>query len=92
MKFRLSVSQTETDFEFFNSNGDLKGFKRDLYEGGVRVPMIAFWENKISKGVSTNHISAFQDIMPTLAEVAGINIPTHTNGLSFLPTLVNKEQ
>ena len=80
------------DFEFFNGNGDLKGFKRDLYEGGVRVPMIAFWKNKISKGVSTNHISAFQDIMPTLAEVAGINIPTHTNGLSFLPTLLNKEQ
>ena len=80
------------DFEFFNSNGSLKGSKRDLYEGGVRVPMIAFWKNKISKGVSTNHISAFQDIMPTLATVAGINIPTHTNGLSLLPTLLNQDQ
>ena len=80
------------DFEFFNSNGDLKGLKRDLYEGGVRVPMIAFWKNKISKGVTTNHISAFQDIMPTLAEVAGINIPNQSNGISFLPTLLNKEQ
>tara|TARA_Y100000590_G_scaffold133001_2_gene152059 strand:- start:1056 stop:2597 length:1542 start_codon:yes stop_codon:yes gene_type:complete len=80
------------DYEFFNSNGNLKGFKRDLYEGGVRVPLIAFWKNKIEEGAISNHISAFQDIMPTLAEVAGINIPDHTNGLSFLPTLLNQYQ
>ncbi len=80
------------DYEFFNSNGDLKGYKRDLYEGGVRVPMIAFWKNKIKDGSSSNHVSAFQDIMPTLAEVAGVSIPAQTNGLSFLPTLLNQDQ
>jgi arylsulfatase A-like enzyme len=54
--------------------------------------MIAFWKNKIKDGSSSNHVSAFQDIMPTLAEVAGVSIPAQTNGLSFLPTLLNQDQ
>jgi len=80
------------DHEFFNSNGDLKGYKRDLYEGGVRVPLIAFWKNKIKDGTISNHMSVFQDIMPTLAEVSGVRIPDQTNGLSFLPSLLNLDQ
>jgi arylsulfatase A-like enzyme len=80
------------DLEFFNSNGELKGGKRDLYEGGVRVPMVAYWKGKIKAGTTSQHISAFQDVMPTLAEVAGTNTPDQTDGISFLPTLLGKEQ
>ncbi len=80
------------DYEFFNSNGNLKGYKRDLYEGGIRVPLIAFWGNRIKSGSISNHISSFQDIMPTLADVGGVDIPSQTNGISFLPTLLNLDQ
>ncbi len=78
------------DPEFFNSSGPLKGIKRDLYEGGIRVPMIARWPGKIKPGATTDHISAFWDIMPTCADIACINGPEKTDGISFLPTLLNK--
>ncbi|QGY44300.1 sulfatase-like hydrolase/transferase [Maribellus comscasis] len=78
--------------EFFNSNRELHGFKRDLYEGGIRVPMMAVWKGKIIPGTTTNHISGFQDILPTLAEIAGIEVPAQTNGISILPVLEGKEQ
>ena len=73
---------------FFNSNGMLKGMKRDLYEGGIRVPMIARWPGRISPGTETDHISGFQDVLPTLAEVAGKGVAI-TDGISFLPTLLD---
>jgi arylsulfatase A-like enzyme len=78
--------------EFFNSNGKLRGGKRDLYEGGLRVPLIVYWKNKIQPGSVTNHISSFRDIMTTFAEIAGIKKPSQNNGISFLPTLLDKEQ
>ncbi|WP_298484570.1 sulfatase-like hydrolase/transferase [uncultured Maribacter sp.] len=77
------------DHEYFNSNGALKGFKRDFYEGGIRVPMLAYWKGKIKSGVSSNLVAGFQDFMPTLAEVAGIKTPTQSNGISILPVLLN---
>jgi len=80
------------DYEFFNSNGNLKGYKRDLYEGGIRVPLIAFWKDRIKSGSISHHVASFQDIMPTLAEVGGVSIPSQTNGISFLPTLLNLNQ
>ena len=80
------------DLEFFNSNGKLKGGKRDLYEGGIRVPLLAFWKGKIDSGSVSNHISGFQDIMPTFSDAIGIETPKQTNGISFLPTLLGKEQ
>ncbi|WP_298488156.1 arylsulfatase [uncultured Maribacter sp.] len=76
--------------EYFNSAGGLRGIKRDLYEGGIRSPFIAVWPNKIKAGTITNHVSAFWDIMPTLAAVAGANTPLKTDGISFLPTLLGK--
>ncbi len=79
------------DPEYFDSNGIYKGFKRDLYEGGIHVPMIAKWPNKIKPGTSTDHISAFWDILPTFAEVADVEIDKNLDGISFLPTLLNKE-
>ena len=78
--------------EFFDSNGNLRGGKRDLYEGGLRVPLIVYWKNKIIPGSKTNHISGFRDIMTTFAEVIGIKKPSHNKGISFLPTLLNQKQ
>ncbi|MDX1284193.1 MAG: sulfatase-like hydrolase/transferase [Draconibacterium sp.] len=78
--------------EYFNSNRELHGFKRDLYEGGIRVPMLAYWKGKIEPGTVTNHISGFQDILPTFADAAGIEPPEKTNGISILPLLTGKEQ
>ena len=54
---------------YFNSNGGLRGIKRDLYEGGVRVPFIVKWPEVIEKGIHTDHISSFYDFMPTMAEL-----------------------
>lgn len=78
--------------DFFDSNGPLRGTKRDLYEGGIRVPMIARWPGKIAPGTESEHISTFWDVMPTLADIAETSIPTATDGISFLPTLLGQEQ
>ena len=75
---------------FFNSNGGLNGYKRDLYEGGIRVPMIVQWPNKIAAGRITDHISAFWDILPTFCDLAKIDSIPENDGISFLPTLLNK--
>lgn len=77
--------------DYFQNYGPLKGIKRDVYEGGIRVPMVAWCPNKIKAGTKTDHISAFWDVMPTLAELAGIALPVLCDGISFLPTLLSKE-
>lgn len=74
---------------FMNSSGRVKG---SVYEGGIRVPMIAVWEGKIPAGSTTDHISAFWDIMPTLSDIAGIAPPENIDGISFLPTLLNNKK
>lgn len=79
------------DPDYFNSNGIYKGYKRDLYEGGIHIPMIAKWPNKIKAASSTDHISAFWDVMPTLAEITGKKLDKNIDGISFLPTLLGKE-
>jgi len=78
------------DPDFFKSYGPLRGVKRDLYEGGIRVPMIAWYPEKIKAGSVTDHVSAFWDIMPTFAEMCGTKSAENTDGLSFLPTLYGK--
>jgi arylsulfatase A-like enzyme len=75
--------------EYFNSNGQLRGMKRDLYDGGVRVPTIAKWPGVIKPDRKTDHVSAFQDIMPTFAELASAQCPK-TDGISMLPTLLGR--
>jgi arylsulfatase A len=72
----------------FDSNGVLRGQKRDLYEGGIRVPMLAWWPGKIKAGSESHHISAFWDVLPTFAELADITPPANTDGISFVPTLM----
>jgi arylsulfatase A-like enzyme len=78
------------DPDYFDSNGPLRGYKRDLYEGGIREPMIACWPGKIKQGTTTELVSAFWDVMPTLTEIAGVKAPENIDGISFLPTLLGK--
>ena len=78
--------------DFFDSNGPLKGIKRDLYEGGIRVPTIARWPGKVKAASRCDHISAFWDILPTFAELAGAEEPKGIDGISFAPTLLGKPQ
>lgn len=82
------------DPEFFNSNGIYRGYKRDLYEGGVRTPMIARWPGKIKAGSKSDQISAFWDLLPTFADIAGTEVPENIDGISILPTMLgdNKDQ
>lgn len=79
------------DPDYFNSNGILKGYKRDLYEGGIRAPMIAVWSGKIKPAQQTDHISAFWDVLPTIAEITGAELPGNIDGISFLPTLLGTD-
>lgn len=76
------------DPDFFKSYGPLRGVKRDMYEGGIRVPMIAWYPGKIKAGSVTDHISAFWDVMPTFAELTGTKAAENIDGISFVPTLL----
>jgi len=80
------------DPDFFDSNGILRGTKRDLYEGGVRVPLIAYWPENIKAGQKSDHISAFWDFLPTACHIAGIDTPENIDGISYLPELLGQEQ
>ncbi len=72
--------------EFFDANGPLRGMKRDLYEGGIRVPTIARWPGVVPAGKTSSHIASFTDFMATACDLAGIETP-ETDGLSFVPAL-----
>jgi arylsulfatase A-like enzyme len=78
------------DPEFFNSNGNLRGIKRDLYEGGIRVPMIIRWPEKIKAGRVSDYIWAFWDVLPTIAEIAGVESPQAIDGISILPVFLGE--
>jgi len=78
-------SELGHDHDFFNSNGSLTGYKRDMYEGGIRVPFIAYWQGRIEPGTVSGHLGGFQDFMPTIAEVAGVVSPEQSDGISILP-------
>ena len=75
--------------DFFDSNGKLKGHKRSLHDGGIRVPMIAWWPGTVKPGV-TDLPSAFWDWLPTACELGGAEIPAGIDGISFAPTLLGK--
>jgi len=78
------------DAEYFGSSAGLRGLKGSVYEGGIRVPMIARWPEHIEPGSVTDHVSAFWDVMPTLADVAQVSSPAGIDGTSFLPTLLGE--
>jgi arylsulfatase A-like enzyme len=77
--------------EFFNSSGPLKGIKRDLYEGGIRVPFLVKWPGRVPVNSTSNFTGAFWDVLPTFAAVAGAKVSA-SNGISFLPTLKSQQQ
>ncbi len=76
--------------EVFDSNGPLRGLKRSLTEGGIRVPLIARWPGRIKPGSTSDHISAFWDFLPTACAVAGVPVPRGVDGISFLPALTGQ--
>ncbi len=76
---------------YFNSSGPLRGQKRDLYEGGIRVPFIVKWPARVKPGTTSSQPSAFWDMMPTFAEIAGTKVPA-TDGISLLPVLLGESQ
>lgn len=78
------------DAKFFQSVGELRGLKGSVYEGGIRVPLIARWPGRIAPGTTTDHISAFWDLFPTVAELAGLPAPGDIDGVSFVPTLLGR--
>ena len=85
-----ATSSAQVDTEFFDSNGGLRDHKGSLYEGGIRVPMIARWKGNIEPGTTTNLPSYQPDLLPTSLELAGRQdlIPGDIDGISFLPTLL----
>ena len=78
--------------EFFNSNDDLRGMKRDLYDGGVRTPFIARWPGMIKPNSVSDHIAAFWDVLPTFCDIGGVKKPEDTDGISFLPAMLGNKQ
>ena len=78
--------------DYFNSSGGLRGIKRDMYEGGIRVPFIAWWPGTVKSGTESRHISAFWDFMPTACELAKVSPPKNTDGISYLSTLKGQTQ
>lgn len=79
------------DPEFFNSNSEYRGFKRDLYDGGIHTPMIISWPEVITPGRTTDHVSAFWDFMPTFCDILHVAKPKNTDGISMLPTIKGKK-
>jgi arylsulfatase A-like enzyme len=75
------------DSDFFESGYPLRGLKGSVYEGGIRVPMVARWPGRIKPGTVSDHISGFQDYLPTFADIAGIEAPKSIDGISLLPEL-----
>ena len=80
------------DPKFFQSAGKLRGIKRDLYEGGIRVPMIVRWPGKIKPGQVSEQVWAFWDVLPTVAEIASLKAPDNIDGISIMPTLLGQVQ
>ncbi|MBP7143158.1 MAG: arylsulfatase [Opitutaceae bacterium] len=74
--------------ELFNHSGPLRGYKRDMYEGGIRSPTIARWPGHISKGATNDQVWAFWDFLPTMADLIGAKAPAGLDGISVLPALL----
>lgn len=84
----------EVDYDFFASVGSLRGLKGDLYEGGIRVPLIARWPGRIKAGSVSNYVTGFEDWMPTLLDLANAKTkaPEDIDGISIAPTLLGESQ
>jgi arylsulfatase A-like enzyme len=78
--------------EFNDSNGPLRGYKGQMYEGGIRVPMIARWPGRIKPATTTRSPVYFADVMPTVAKLGGAQAPSGIDGVDFSPTLLGQTQ
>ncbi len=85
-----ATSAGGADPDFFDNNGPYRGIKRDLYEGRIITPMIARWPERIAAGSTTDHVSGFQDLLPTMAELVGVDAPKSIDGISYLPTSLGR--
>ena len=85
-----SFLKPQVDYTFFNSVGKLRGLKGELYEGGIRVPMIVHWPGKIAPGAVSEHLGAHYDLPTTLAAIAGTRFDDQSDGISLLPLLSGK--
>jgi arylsulfatase A-like enzyme len=82
----------QVDYEFFESVANLRGLKGEVYEGGIRVPMIVRWPERIDPGQVTDHPSVHYDALATIADIAGIEVKKEHDGISYLPTLLGEKQ
>ncbi|HUG90157.1 MAG TPA: arylsulfatase [Planctomycetaceae bacterium] len=78
------------DPQFFDSNGPLRGIKRDLYEGGIRVPMIVRWPGRVPAGAVSDHVGYFGDFFATACELAGTGPGVKHDGISFVPEILGR--
>ncbi|MCU0719060.1 MAG: arylsulfatase [Pirellula sp.] len=83
-------NESNHDLNVFQPSGPLRGLKRSLTDGGIRVPMIAWWPTKIAPASKTEHVAYFGDWMATCAELAGFETPNHCDSISFIPTLLDQ--
>ncbi len=90
--FFASDNGPTANITLFDSNGPLRGYKTEYYDGGIRVPMIARWPNIIPAGAVSTESWAFWDVMPTLAELAGVSAPAGIDGISAVAALVGQPQ
>lgn len=79
-------------YEFFRSNGALRGEKGEVYEGGIRVPMLVRWPGRVKAGSASALVTSFSDMMPTFAEIAGAKAPSGIDGVSIVPELTGRKQ
>ena len=79
------------DPDFFDSNGPWRGYKRDVYEGGIRVPMIVTWKGHVQAGTESNLACSFWDLMPTFRELTGVASADGLDGVSLLPLLEGRK-
>tara|TARA_B100001057_G_scaffold61177_3_gene54517 strand:- start:293 stop:1768 length:1476 start_codon:yes stop_codon:yes gene_type:complete len=84
----------EVDYDFFESVGKLRGLKGSLYEGGIRVPLIVKWPNKVKAGSQSDLVTGLEDWMVTIHELVGVKkpMPRNHDGISVVPTLLGKKQ
>lgn len=85
-----AIQDAGSDPDYFHSTGPFRGYKTQLYEGGIRAPFIARWPGKIKAGSTNTHVSAFWDLLPTFVELAGGKAPAGLDGISFVPALLGK--
>lgn len=85
-------NEARHDPQRFQPSGALRGMKRDLYEGGIRVPTIAYWPGTVAAGTVSNHMGYFGDLMATACELSGQPVPDDLNSISFMPTLKGYSQ